>query len=86
MAKSRVNNEDEEVKSNSDKASIEESTDYTDVVAAISTAKKNVKIRVVEEIDCLISCKPYKFAKDKEVSVPSDVAAILCFAKKAYRL
>lgn len=54
--------------------------------AVVSTGTKNVKIRPVEDIDCLIACKPYKLYKDKEVSVPSDVAAILCYAKKAYRL
>lgn len=54
--------------------------------AVVSTGKKNVKIRPVEDIDCLIACKPYRLYKDKEASVPSDVAAILCYAKKAYRL
>lgn len=72
--------------------SIEETTDEQPTVknkapeAVVSTSKKNVKIRVVEDIDCLIACVPYKIAKDKEVSVPADVAAILCYAKKAYRL
>lgn len=52
----------------------------------VSTAKKLVKIRAVEDISCLIACKPYNIAKDKEATVPVDVAAILCYAKKAYRL
>lgn len=54
--------------------------------ATVSTGKKSVKIRTAEEIDCIIAGTPYKMAKDKEVSVPSDVAAILCYANKAYRL
>lgn len=54
--------------------------------ATVSTVKKTVKIRVVEDIDCIIACKPYRISKDKEAVVPVDVAAILCFAKKAYRL
>lgn len=52
----------------------------------VAEEKKLVKIRAMEDIDCLIACKPYTIGKDKEVSVPTDVAAILCFAKKAYRL
>ena len=90
MAKTRVNNEEDEAKINSDASTeeiiIEQATGKKEIEAIISTGKKNVKIRTVEDIDCIISCKPYKFAKDKEVSVPMDVAAILCYAKKAYRL
>lgn len=52
----------------------------------VTTSVKKVKIHTVEEINSIISCIPYTFAKDKDVIVPSDVAAILCFAKKAYRL
>lgn len=52
----------------------------------VTTGVKKVKIHTVEEINSIISCIPYHFAKDKDVLVPSDVAAILCFAKKAYRL
>lgn len=52
----------------------------------ITTGVKNVRIHTVEEINSIISCVPYTFAKDKDVMVPSDVAAILCYAKKAYRL
>lgn len=54
--------------------------------ATVSAVKKTVKIRAVEDINCIIACKPYAIAKDKEASVPVDVAAILCYAKKAYRL
>lgn len=90
MAKTRVNNEEDEVKVTLD-ASTEGTTEeqiaeQETMTATVSTAKKNVKIRVIEDIDCIIACKPYQYAKDKEVTVPSDVAAILCYAKKAYRL
>lgn len=56
------------------------------VEAKISNRVKGVKIRISEEVDCIIAGTPYKFAKDKEATVPADVAAILCYAKKAYRL
>lgn len=93
MAKTRGINEEYEVRINA-----ETSTEDTIIeqpaeekkeqapVATVSTGKKNVKVRIVEEVDCLIACKPYRFEKDKEVTVPSDVAAILCYAKKAFRL
>ena len=54
--------------------------------ARVNTEVKKVRIRAVEDINSLIACVPYTIAKDKEVLVPSDVAAILCFARKAYRL
>lgn len=90
MAKTRVNNEEDEAKISIDASTeetiIERATGKKDLEATISTGKKYVKIRTTEDIDCIISCKPYKIAKDKEASVPMDVAAILCYAKKAYRL
>ena len=52
----------------------------------VTTEVKKVKIRATEDIDCLIACNPVKVKKDKETTVASDVAAILCFAGKAYRL
>lgn len=92
MAKQqRVNNEEEArvvIDPSNEEMNAEQHTakDTETPAAVVSTGKKNVKIRPVEDIDCLIACKPYKLYKDKEVSVPSDVAAILCYAKKAYRL
>lgn len=90
MAKTRVNNEEDEARVNigasTEETTAEQVTNKKDFEATISTGKKNVKIRTAEDIDCIIACKPYKIAKDKEVSVPMDVAAILCYAKKAYRL
>lgn len=87
MAKSKINTEDEgklnnpidvENGNNDGGAFAEE--------AEVTTEVKKVKIRATEEIDCIIACKPVKVKKDKEVTVSSDVAAILCFAGKAYRL
>lgn len=51
----------------------------------VSTSKK-VKIRASEDIDCFVGGVAYSISKDKEATLPSDVAAILCFAGKAYRL
>lgn len=52
----------------------------------VTAEVKKVKIHATEDIDCLIACQPVKVKKDKEAIVSSDVAAILCFAEKAYRL
>jgi len=54
--------------------------------AKVAGSSKKVKIRTTEDINCMISCTPYQIKKDKEVQVPSDVAAILVNAKKAYRI
>lgn len=54
--------------------------------AEVITEVKKVKIHATEDIDCLIACNPVRIKKDKEAIVSSDVAAILCFAEKAYRL
>ena len=83
MARMKTNNEDEEVV---ETAAATEETKGGVAEATVTTGKKKVKIRIVEEVDCLIGCIPYKFSKDKEAIVPADVAAILCYAKKAYRL
>lgn len=64
--------------SNDDDSSTEE--------VEVTIEVKKVKIRATEDIDCLIACQPIKVKKDKETLVASDVAAILCFAGKAYRL
>lgn len=52
----------------------------------ISKGSKSVKIRMLEGVDSIISGEAYCFSKGKEASVPSDVAAILCNSKKAFRL
>lgn len=50
-----------------------------------TTPIKNVKIHTLEEVNCYIGGTHYSFAKGKEASVPSDVAAILTNSQKAYR-
>lgn len=92
MAKTRLNIEEDELRVNPE-ISTEETTDEQDTgknndapEATVSTGKKKVKIRAIEDIDCIIACKPYIIEKNKEVAVPVDVAAILCYGKKAYRL
>ena len=48
--------------------------------------QKNVKIQVVEDCQCIIAGQTYRFRKGEQVSVASDVAAILANSKKAYRV
>ena len=96
MAKTRLNIEEDELRVNpeiSTEETTKETTDEQDTgknndapEATVSTGKKKVKIRAIEDIDCIIACKPYIIEKNKEVAVPVDVAAILCYGKKAYRL
>lgn len=88
MAKSqKINTEDEGKLNNPMDA--ENGNNYGGAPAEdveVTTEVKKVKIRATEDIDCLIACQPVKVKKDKEATVASDVAAILCFAGKAYRL
>ena len=51
-----------------------------------TTLIKPVKIHTLEEVNCYIGGTHYSFAKGKEASVPSDVAAILTNSQKAYRI
>lgn len=53
---------------------------------AQAATPKLVKIHAMESIDSIIAGKPYFLAKDRDHSVPSDVAAILVNGKKAYRI
>lgn len=88
MAKTKVDNAEVEIRVDS-VTSIEDTPEQSLkslAEATVSNNKKTVKIRAAEDIDCLIACKPYRITKDKEASVPVDVAAILCHSKKAYRL
>lgn len=89
MAKTKVDNAEVEIRVDS-VTSIEDTPEQSFkkslAEATVSNNKKTVKIRAAEDIDCLIACKPYRITKDKEASVPVDVAAILCHSKKAYRL
>lgn len=78
-------------------AELEVSTEETDVEKAeqkkpalqeaeVSDKVKMIRIRALENINCIVAGKHYIVEKDKEVSFPIDVASILCFANKAYRL
>ena len=53
---------------------------------AQNATPKLVRIHAMESIDSIIAGKPYFLAKDRDHSVPSDVAAILVNGKKAYRI
>lgn len=88
MAKSqKINTEDEGKLTNPTDAENGNNEGGTSAEEVEVTAEvKKVKIRATEDIDCIIACKPVKVKKDKETTVASDVAAILCFAEKAYRL
>mgnify|MGYP006935831874 CR=1 FL=1 len=87
MAKSQKINTEEEGKFNNpiDAENDNYAGTPTEEVEVTNVIKK-VRIRATEDIDCLIACQPVKVMKDKEATVASDVAAILCFAGKAYRL
>lgn len=93
MAKTKLNNmEEESLKSNENPMGEREE----DVVVggrgraaeeiAVVTGVKKVKIQVIEKVDCLVARVPYQLEKGKVYSVPSDVAAVLCNANKAYRI
>lgn len=93
MARQKINIEEEDFKPA--ESPIEEETVETAAAKkedraaeeiVITSDTKKVKIHVVEEVDCIVACTPYKLRKDKDYQVPSDVAAILCYAKKAYRI
>lgn len=89
MAKSqKINTEDEGKLTNPTDAENgnNEGGTPSEEVEVTAEVKKKVKIRATEDIDCIIACQPVKVKKDKETAVASDVAAILCFAEKAYRL
>ena len=58
----------------------------TQEAQVVETPIKNVKIHTLEEVNCYIGGTHYSFAKGKEASVPSDVAAILTNSQKAYRI
>lgn len=64
----------------------EETPNETPEVEVAEAPVKKVKIHATEDIDCFIAGTPVTISKDKDAEVPSDVAAILCFSKKAYRL
>lgn len=67
-------------------AESEGTQEETQEAQVIKTPIKNVKIHTLEEVNCYIGGIHYSFAKGKEASVPTDVAAILTNSQKAYRI
>lgn len=66
-------------------AAVQDGTQEQTTEAKVNYSVKNVKIHTLEEVDCYIGGIHYSFAKGKDASVPSDVAAILTNSQKAYR-
>jgi hypothetical protein len=54
--------------------------------SVVKTETKLVKVRTIEDIDCFIGGTRYTIRKDREASVPTDVAAILTTARKVFRI
>lgn len=91
MAKTKVNIEEEDTQKENPTEEIKEETaaENKERVAeevTVTAGAKKVKVQVVEDVNCIVACVPYNLKKDKAYLVPSDVAAILCNAKKAYRI
>ena len=82
MAKKNIEEAEAQVLNPESKSTQEE----TQEAQVVETPIKNVKIHTLEEVNCYIGGIHYLFAKGKEVSVPSDVAAILTDPEKAYRI
>lgn len=91
MAKTKLNIEEEDTQKENPTEEIKEETaaENKERVAeevSVTAGAKKVKVQVVEDVNCIVACVPYNLKKDKAYLVPSDVAAILCNAKKAYRI
>lgn len=65
---------------------VPENTNEAPEVAVNEVEVKKVKIHTLDEIDCIVAGNHISLRKDKDVEVSADVAAILCYSKKAYRL
>lgn len=90
MAKTKVNIEEEDIQKENPTGEIKEETaaenkERTSEEVVVTAGAKKVKVQVVEDVNCIVACVPYNLKKDRAYLVPSDVAAILCNAKKAYR-
>lgn len=82
MAKKNIEEAEAQVLNPEPKGTQEEIQEAQVIEAPI----KNVKIHTLDEVNCYVGGVHYSFAKGKEASVPSDVAAILTNSQKAYRL
>lgn len=91
MAKTKVNIEEEgmlkeaPIVGNYEETATENKERIAEEVT-VTVETKKVKVQVIEDVSCIVACTPYTLRKDKAYSVPSDVAAILCNANKAYRI
>lgn len=90
MARSTISEEKEyeEAKQEQVKTESKESSEKVEKpVKSEPTVGDEKKVRIVtsEEIDCWIGGVHYVIGERKDASVPSDVAAILCSSRKAYR-
>lgn len=90
MAKTKVI-EEEDIQKENPTGEIKEETaaenkERTAEEVVVTAGAKKVKVQVVEDVNCIVACVPYNLKKDRAYLVPSDVAAILCNAKKAYRI
>ena len=65
---------------------VPENTNEAPEVAVNEVEVRKVKIHTLDEIDCIVAGNHISLRKDKDVEVSADVAAILCYSKKAYRL
>ena len=54
--------------------------------AVVVTKEKEVRVHVIEDVDCYIAKVHYTLTKGKDVKVPKDVAAILTGSNKVFRL
>lgn len=54
--------------------------------SVVKTETKMVKVRAIEDVDCYIGGTRHTIRKDREASVPTDVAAILSSARKVFRI
>lgn len=65
---------------------VPENTNEAPEVEVNEVEVKKVKIHTLDEINCIVAGNHISLRKDKDVEVSADVAAILCYSKKAYRL
>ena len=67
---------------------VDEANTVDEKAVEVVTTKpiKNVAIHLTEDVESTVAGIRYSGKRDKEISVPSDVAAILVNAKVAYRV
>ena len=86
MAKKNIEEAEAQVLNPESEGTQEETKDENKEAKVVENPIKMVKIHTLEEVNCYIGGAHYSFAKGKEASVPSDVAAILTNSQEAYRI